>query len=112
MGFFYGDNMGHAKKRESKRATAGSEKKNPGQTSIGNRKTPPEKPRKMSAKSLVKKAYEKVQEKLENEEQSSKAIDDLVKLMKLEKDLGGDEKGVKEIRVRWEQSEVESSKEE
>lgn len=70
-----------------------------------------DKPRRMTREALVKKAYEKVEEKLANPKESSKAIDDLVKLMKLEKDLGGEQKDVKEIKVRWEPSEDKSSSE-
>jgi len=67
--------------------------------------------KKVDSKTLVKKAYAMLDDKLESGE-SSKAIDDLVKLIKLEKDLGGKEKDVKEIKVRWESSEAESSSEE
>ena len=66
----------------------------------------------VDAQTLVKKAYRKVAAKLDEKDVDSKAIDDLVKLVKLEKDLGGEEKNVKEIKVRWEQSEDESSSEE
>ena len=71
----------------------------------------PKLPGKVDPQSLMKKAYEKVSEKLEKNELSSKAIDDLVKLMKLEKDLGGEGDEVKEVKVRWEPSEDESSNE-
>ena len=58
----------------------------------------------------MRKAYEKVDQNLEKGD--SKAIDDLVKLVKLEKDLGGEQKDVKEIKVRWEQNGDASSSEE
>ncbi len=66
---------------------------------------------KADPQTLMEKAYQRVGEKLEDTAQSSKAIDDLVKLMKLEKDLGGGENEVKEVKVRWEPSEDESSSE-
>lgn len=67
--------------------------------------------KKVDPHSLMEQAYEKVAEKLGTPE-SSKAIDDLVKLLKAQKDLGGEEKDVKEIKVRWEQNGDESSSEE
>ena len=64
----------------------------------------------VTGKRLVKKAYEKIAAKLNEGKEDSKAIDDLVKLVKLEKDLGGGEKaGVREIRVRWVPSEKQES---
>ena len=68
-----------------------------------------EKQKKLNAHQLVDKAFQNVQEKLN--EGDTKAIDDLVKLVKLEKDLGGEDQDVKEIRVRWETSEDKSSSE-
>ena len=69
-------------------------------------------PKKLSRKALVRKAYERVEARLEKGKETSKAIDDLVKLVKLEKDLGGKEKPVKEVKVRWEEGKDESSSEE
>ncbi|MBI3665529.1 MAG: hypothetical protein HY236_04770 [Acidobacteria bacterium] len=61
----------------------------------------------MSAKALMQKAYQKLDEKLDKGETT--AIDGLVKLAKLEKDLDGEEKGAKEIKVRWEEKHESSS---
>jgi hypothetical protein len=68
------------------------------------------KPPTVDRKSLVKKAYEIVDAKL-GKDKTGKAIDELVKLMKLEKDLGegAQEKDVQEIRVRWVPSDDEES---
>ncbi len=60
---------------------------------------------------LMKKAYERVNRKLNDDSQSSKGIDDLVKLLKLEKDLGDEGEEIKEVKVRWQPSEDESSSE-
>jgi len=65
----------------------------------------------VTRRSLVEKAYRKVGEKLESADQSEEGIDDLVKLLKAEKDLGGQENDVREIKVRWEPSEDKSSSE-
>ena len=67
----------------------------------------PEKGKNTNPKALVKKAYKKVDEKLDAGDE--KAIDDLVKLVKLEKEMGGEEKSVEEIRARWEPSAESSS---
>ncbi|HYM09904.1 MAG TPA: hypothetical protein VEU62_04195 [Bryobacterales bacterium] len=67
------------------------------------------KPKKVTPQALVKIAYEEVGKKLGDPKRASKGIDDLVKLMKLEKDLGGERQDVKEIKVRWEKSEDKSS---
>jgi hypothetical protein len=70
-----------------------------------------EKKPRVNRQTLVKKAYEKVGAKLDEKGDAGKAIDDLVKLLKLEKELGEEEKDVREIRVRWVPSdEQESSK--
>ncbi len=88
MGFFYGDDMGVVEKQGKG------------------------KPEEVTRQSLVKKAYRKVSKKLDSEKESSEAIDDLVKLLKADKDAGGeDESDVKEIKVRWESSKGESSSE-
>lgn len=109
MGFFYGEIMTGRKKPVSKKprrkiTTEDAEKEQPQQEQ-------PDGAKNLNRRSLVKKAYQKVSAKLDDEKQSSKAIDDLVKLLKLEKDLGEDTEGVKEIKVRWEQNEDESSSE-
>ena len=64
-------------------------------------------------KTLVKEAYQQVGRKLADAKDPTKAIDDLVKLAKIEKDMGEEEgQGVGEVRVRWMESEKdESSKE-
>ncbi len=64
-------------------------------------------------KTLVKEAYQQVGRKLADAKDPTKAIDDLVKLAKIEKDMGEEEgQGVGEVRVRWVHSEKdESSKE-
>ena len=69
------------------------------------------KPEPLTGRAVMRKAYKNLSAKLEKERGSSKAIDDLVKLVKLEKDLGGDTKGAKEIKVRWEQEKDKSSSE-
>lgn len=71
----------------------------------------PEKGERLTGRAVMRKAYKNVSEKLNTQNDSSNAIDDLVKLMKIEKDWGGDTKGVKEIKVRWEQEKDKSSKE-
>lgn len=68
-------------------------------------------PEELDRETLMKKAYRRVAQKLEDPEANGKAIDDLVKLVKLEKDLGEEQDAVKEIKVRWEPSEDESSSE-
>jgi len=64
-------------------------------------------------KTLVKEAYRQVGRKLADAKDPTKAIDDLVKLAKIEKDMDEEEgQGVGEVRVRWMESEKdESSKE-
>ena len=77
---------------------------------MGTKKPKVDKKPTVNRKALMKKAYQKVSKKLEKDT-SGKAIDELVKLMKLEKDLGGEEEqDIREIRVRWVPSEEESSK--
>ena len=58
------------------------------------------KSRKAYRDEIVKKAYDKVSKKLESTD-DSKAIDDLVKLLKADKDLGEDEANGGEIDIRW-----------
>ena len=65
----------------------------------------------MSARSILQKAYRKVDEKL-SKSGSSKPIDDLVKLMKLERELGPEKQATKEIKVRWEENEEKPSNDE
>lgn len=65
----------------------------------------------LTGRAVMRKAYKNLSEKFDKPEDASKAIDDLVKLVKLEKDWGGDKKGAKEIKVRWEQGEDKSSSE-
>ena len=61
---------------------------------------------------LVKKAYEKVGKKLDGTDgDASKAIDDLVKLLKADKDLGVDETNTKDIELQWVPSENEEKDE-
>ena len=55
---------------------------------------------------LLMRAYEKVSDKL-NGTDSGKAIDDLVKLLKADKDLGTDEGDAGEIGLRWEKGKNE-----
>ena len=98
MGFFYGEIMARERKPAGDKAKKGS--KPSGST-----------PTTADAKSLVKKAYQKVARKLD-QDGNGKVIDDLVKLVKLEKDLGSEQESVKEIKVRWEQNGDESSNEE
>ena len=90
--------MGQAKKPAAKPETA---KKAP-RAARGTKKTDPQ--------VLIEKAYKDVDKRLQKKE-GSKAIEDLVKLVKLGKDLGGEEKDVKEVTVRWEKSKDESSHE-
>lgn len=54
---------------------------------------------------LMEQAYRALSTRLQRD--NGKAIDDLVKLLKLEKDLGGEGEDVKEVKVRWESSESE-----
>lgn len=55
---------------------------------------------------LVRKAYERVSTRLEGlDPEVSKAIDDLVKLLKADKDLGMDETTTGEIELQWVPSE-------
>jgi len=54
---------------------------------------------------LVMKAYQMVGDQLTSK--SPKAIDDLVKLLKADKDLGADEGDAGEIGLKWEKSENE-----
>ena len=68
-------------------------------------------PRKRRREEIVQKAYEKVSARLEKDAEASKAIDDLVKLLKADKDLGDEQSDVREIDIRWEKSEKESSNE-
>lgn len=65
----------------------------------------------LTGRAMMRKAFKNLSEKLDTKKDSSNAIDDLVKLAKLEKDWSGDKKGVKEIKVRWEQEKGKSSKE-
>ena len=58
----------------------------------------------------MKKAYRQVDKKLEKGD--AKAIDALAKLVKLEKDLGGEHSKEKEIKVRWEEGTDKSSSDE
>jgi len=94
--------MGTARRREKKPKPAAKRPKGPGSRPRG---------KKVSPEALVKKAYAQVGKRLESEN-NGKVIDDLVKLMKLEKDLGGEQADVSEIKVRWESGEDESSSEE
>jgi hypothetical protein len=55
---------------------------------------------------LVRKAYRVISKQLEADP-PNKAIDDLVKLLKADKDLGTDEVGTGEIGLRWEKSKHE-----
>lgn len=55
---------------------------------------------------LVRKAYRIISKQLDGKE-PNKAIDDLVKLLKADKDLGTDEVGTGEIGLRWEKSKHE-----
>ena len=55
---------------------------------------------------LVMKAYRTVSKQLSSKT-PGKAIDDLVKLLKADKDLGTDEVGTGEIGLRWEKSKHE-----
>ena len=103
MGFFYGENMADVKKPGPKTPKGKPKEKGP--------QDPGAQPEKVSPQSLVRKAYRKVNEQLDDKTRSSKAIDDLVKLLKAQKDLGGEKKPVKEVKVRWETSEDESSSE-
>ena len=59
---------------------------------------------------LLKKAYEMVAEQL-NSKTPGKAIDDLVKLLKADKDLGTDEVDPGEIGLRWEKGKHEGKDE-
>lgn len=64
-------------------------------------------------KTLVKEAYEQVGRKLAGAKDPTKAIDDLVKLAKIEKDMGEEQgQGVGEVTVRWVHSEKEESSKE
>ena len=111
VGFFYGANMDRAKRPAGKKDPELEKESVPkAYPQEGARRNTSKKKKKVSPHALVEKAYQKVDERLEQGE-SSKAIDDLVKLMKLEKDLGGEQQDVKEIKVRWEPS-AESSSEE
>ncbi len=55
---------------------------------------------------LVRKAYRVVSQQLDSKE-PNKAIDDLVKLLKADKDLGADEADAGEIGLRWEKGKHE-----
>lgn len=54
----------------------------------------------------MRKAYRIISKQLDGKE-PNKAIDDLVKLLKADKDLGTDEVGTGEIGLRWEKSKHE-----
>jgi hypothetical protein len=58
------------------------------------------KTRKQYRDELMKKAYQKVGERMDTDE-CSKAIDELVKLLKADKDLADDEAGGKEVVLEW-----------
>lgn len=58
---------------------------------------------------LVLKAYQMVGDQLTSK--SPKAIDDLVKLLKADKDLGTDETDAGDIGPRWEMTENEGANE-
>jgi hypothetical protein len=103
MGFFHGETMAGGKKPGARKSARKKETDEP------KSKTEPQK--RVNRRSLMKKAYERVQAKLDGDE-SSKAIDDLVKLMKLEKDISIQQADVKEIKVRWEHGGEKSSSEE
>ena len=60
-------------------------------------------------KTLVKEAYQQVGRKLADAKDPTKAIDDLVKLAKIEKDMGGEEEKDVEVRARWVHSEKDES---
>lgn len=59
-----------------------------------------------TARRLVQRAYEKVEERLQGKE-NGKVIEDLAKLVKLEQELTGASKKVKNIKVQWEPSSSE-----
>ena len=102
MGFFFGDYMKAVRiqrRRKPKAAVAAKTTKQPERN-----KEP------ATRQALVERAYKKVSEKLNSKDESSKGIDDLVKLLKAEKDLGG-ENDAAEINVTWDTSEGESSSE-
>jgi len=100
-GFFVGDR--HVTKPRGKQKEPEKQAVEP----VGKSKTPTGR---VTRRGLVKKAYQRLQERLEAG--NGKAIDDLVKLVKLEQDLSsGEAETVKEIKVRWESSEEESSNE-
>src|SRR5713226_5616465 len=103
MGFFYGGHMAAVKKSRAV--------KSKGEVAARPARRQKQSKEPVTRRSLVEKAYRKVDQELESKEQSDKGIDDLVKLLKVEKDLGGEESDVKEIKVRWEPNEDESSSE-
>ena len=59
---------------------------------------------------LVRKAYRVISKQL-NSDTPGKGIDDLVKLLKADKDLGTDEVDAGEIGLRWEKSKHEGKDE-
>ena len=141
MGFSHGATMTNTEKSTGKqkksRGSAGQQEKeapktrgpgNEGQThgaTEGRSETAPEtsdretkskgtgrpKGEALTGRAVMRKAYKNVSNKLNTQNDSSNAIDDLVKLIKMEKDWGDDTKGVKEIKVRWEQEKGKSSSE-
>ena len=83
------------------------------ETAAGTEATAEAPKRGATRKTLVKEAYRQVGRKLKGAKDPTNAIDDLVKLAKIEKDMGEkQEQGVDEVTVRWIESEKdESSKE-
>lgn len=119
MGFFYGESMSREQTPKMKAAKKGRPNGRRRSSKNANTRTPRQgSPKKSpSARSLVKKAYRVVDKRLDNAIQASKGIDDLVKLLKAQKEMGGEEKPpkenkeVKEIKVRWEPNGEKSSSE-
>lgn len=118
MAFLHGEIMGACTEQPGKEnSQQGGEPKSAQRTrsQAKKRKTTktPKKPGRLgavSAQSLVKKAYRQVDKKLEKGD--ARAIDALAKLVKLEKDLGGEQSEAKEIKVRWEDRTNNSSSDE